>query len=133
MGVKVNLEFINVFKNSQSISIMKGKPHFLTREPKKTKDQLKIDKIEEEKEKEKAHSKIDKMKRDLQLLKLKMEEYALKQREVDINTDKLAKLYKLGLIDENGDPIKTIWANNDCLTNIFTIFTIDWPKKSNIA
>ena len=48
------------------------------------------------------------MKRDLQLLKLKMEEYALKQRENDINTDKLAKLYELGLIDENGDPI-----NND--------------------
>ena len=63
LGIKVNREFINVFKNSQSISTMKGKSHFLTREPKKTKDQLKIDKIEEEKEK--AHSKIDMMKRDL--------------------------------------------------------------------
>ena len=106
LGVKINREFIDVFKNSQSISTMKGKSHFLTREPNKTKDQLKIDKIEEEKEK--PHSKIDMMKRDLQLLKLKMEEYALKQREADINTDKLAKLYELGLIDENGDPI-----NND--------------------
>ena len=38
-------------KNSQSISTMKGKSHFLTRESKKTKDQLKIDNIEEEKEK----------------------------------------------------------------------------------
>ena len=93
MGEKVNREFIDVFKNSQSISTMKGKSHFLSREPKKTKDQLKIDKIEEEKEK--AHSKIDVMKRDLQLLKLKMKEYVLKQREADINTDKLAKLYKL--------------------------------------
>ena len=37
-----------------------------------------------------------------------MEEYKIKQRDADRNTDKLSKLYELGLIDENGDPI-----NND--------------------
>ena len=43
--------------------------------------------------------------RDLDLLKLKIKEFEFNQREADLNADKLSKLYDLGLIDENGDPI----------------------------
>ena len=57
---------------------MKGKSHFLTRAPKKTKDQLKIEHIEEEKEE--AYSKVETITRDLELLNLKKKEYEMKQR-----------------------------------------------------
>ena len=85
---------------------MKVKSHFLTRAPKKTKDQLKVEKVEEERKE--AFSKVKELKRNLESLKFKMEEYKVKQRDADRNTDKLSKLYELWLIDENSDPI-----NND--------------------
>ena len=106
LGIHVKSEFIDIFNNSQSISTMKGKSHFLARAPKKIKDQLKVEKVEEERKE--AFSKVEELKRNLESLKFKMEEYKVKQRDADINTDKLSKLYELGLIDENGDPI-----NND--------------------
>ena len=106
LGIHVKSEFIDIFNNSQSISTMKGKSHFLARAPKKKKHQLKVEKVEEERKE--AFSKVEELKRNLESLKFKMEEYKVKQRDADRNTDKLSKLYELGLIDKNGDPI-----NND--------------------
>ena len=42
MGVHKKEELIDIFKKSNSISIMKGKSNFLTRIPKLTKDQQKF-------------------------------------------------------------------------------------------
>ena len=84
---------------------MKEKSHFLARAPKKIKDQLKVEKVEEERKE--AFSKVEELKRNLESLKFKMKEYKVKRRDVDRNTDKLSKLYELGLIDENGDPINS--------------------------
>ena len=49
LGISVQPEFLNIFKSSQSISTVNGKSHFLTRLPKPTKEQMKIQKLEEEK------------------------------------------------------------------------------------
>ena len=45
----VKHEFLNLFKNSQSVSLEKGKSHFLTRILKIANDQKLIEKLEEEK------------------------------------------------------------------------------------
>ena len=82
---------------------MKGKSHFLVRTPKPTKAQVKMNKLEEEKKE--AYTKATLIQRDLDSLKLKIKEFEFNQREADMNADKLSKLYDLGLIDENGDPI----------------------------
>ena len=49
IDVCAKLEFIEIFKNSQSISSMKGKSHFLARMPMLSRDQLKVKQLEEEK------------------------------------------------------------------------------------
>ena len=49
IGITTKPEFIKIFKNSQSISSMKGKSHFLTRVPKPTKEQMKIRELKEDK------------------------------------------------------------------------------------
>ena len=103
LGISARPEFIEIFRNSQSISTMKGKSHFLVRTPKPTKAQVKMNKLEEEKKE--AYTKATLMQRDLDSLKLKIKEFEFNQRESDMNADKLSKLYDLGLIDENGDPI----------------------------
>ena len=63
LGIRVKREFIDIFNKSQSISTMKGKSHFLARAPKKTKDQLKVEKVEERKE---AFSKVKELKRNIE-------------------------------------------------------------------
>ena len=42
-------EFINIFKDSKSASIEKGKNYFLARAPRKSKQQIKLEKSEEHK------------------------------------------------------------------------------------
>ena len=48
------------------------------------------------------------LKRELDLLKEKMTDYDDVQRECDYNNDKLKRLFELGIINENANPI-----NND--------------------
>ena len=95
--------FLEIFKNSQSISSMKGRSHFLARMPKPTKEQLKVKQLEEEKIN--ADYKVKVFKLEIDELKIKLEELEQKQIESEENIDKLSKLYDLGVIDENGELI----------------------------
>ena len=46
LSIIENPEFVSIFKNSQSLSMHKGRSHFLTREPKISKDKSLINKFE---------------------------------------------------------------------------------------
>ena len=46
--VNVKQKFLNLFQNSQAVSLSKGKSNFLARLPKKSKNQSKLDEYEEE-------------------------------------------------------------------------------------
>ena len=114
-GINRISKFIAIFKNSQLISTLKGKSHFLARIPKQTKNQIKINQLEEIKED--AYSNVTLIQRDLDSLQLKIKELESNQRDVDNNADKLSKFYELGLIDANGDPINNS-MNLENLSNI---------------
>ena len=48
LGANIMPQFVNIFKTSNSVSLHKGKSHFLIRQSQKTKLQAKLEKIEEE-------------------------------------------------------------------------------------
>ena len=98
---------------------MKCKSHFLARTPKQTKNQIKINQLEEKKED--VFSKVTLIQRDLDSLQLKIKELESNQRDADNNADKRSKLYELGLIDANGDPINNN-MNKKNLSNISLYF-----------
>ena len=85
---------------------MKGKSPFLVRAPKQNKDQLLINKIS--KEKKEIINKVTLMKKEIEALKLKVEDYNELKEEAELNKDRLKRLFDLRIIDKNGNPI-----NND--------------------
>ena len=84
---------------------MNGKSHYLARAPKKTKEQLKIIKYEEQKEETNRNTEM--ILEELQSLKTKIKDFELRQEDADKNSDKLTWLYDLGFIDANDDPISS--------------------------
>ena len=50
LAIKVKSGILGIFKSSQAVSIVKGKSHFFSRDPKSTKDQLEIKLLKEKKE-----------------------------------------------------------------------------------
>ena len=88
------------FKQSQAVSTLPGKSHFLTRFPKPTKDHIQIRKLEMENEetKEKRFEAFE----EINKLKSKLKDMEESQKNADNNLEKLSKLYQLGVIDENG-------------------------------
>ena len=103
IGITAKPEFIKIFKNSQPISSMKGKSHFLARVPKPTKEQMKIRELEEDKSNNEYKSKVFKL--EIQELKDKMMRVEDQLKEGEENIDKLSRLYDAGIIDENDDLI----------------------------
>ena len=77
---------------------MKGKSHFLKRQPNSSNDQWSIKYLEEKKE---IILRSSSLKEVIEFLKSKIEELERMQREHDENLDKLSNLYTLGIIDEN--------------------------------
>ena len=100
LGITIKPEFEALFANSNAVSTMKGKSHFLTRMPKTNKDHQKIMKLEEEIKDN--YSKEKELNRKIDELRSKIQEFENLQKENDENLDKLSDLYKLGIIDENG-------------------------------
>ena len=101
IGVSAKPEFIEIFKNSQSISSMKGKSHFLARMPRLSRDQLKVKQLEEEKQNNEYKVKVFKL--EMEELKTKLKKLEEQQMDHEENLDKLSKLYEMGVIDENGE------------------------------
>ena len=77
ISTQIRPEFIEIFKNSQSISFLKGKSHFLTRPPKKTKHQIEAE--EHKGKKEKAEFKNIELKKNIRELVAKTESLEQKQ------------------------------------------------------
>ena len=103
LGANIMPQFVNIFKTSNSVSLHKGKSHFLIRQPQKTKLQAKLEKIEEEKSN--SDKRMSVCIRKLDELCAKIKELEEKQIDYDDNINKLSKLYQLGLIDEEGNPM----------------------------
>ena len=101
--MNVKPEFLTLFKTSQVISLFKGKSHFLARQPKKTNDKIKIEEYEEEKLS--YDKKVLKLEQEIDRLHGKCQDLIDINEADSINAEKLDKLYQLGLIDENGNPI----------------------------
>ena len=101
--VNVRPEFLSLFKNSQSVSLSKGKSHFLARLPRKTNDQLRIDEYEEEKIY--FEKKVARLEQEIDRLNDKCQDLIDINEADSVNAEKLDKLYQLGMIDENGNPV----------------------------
>ena len=100
----VKPEILNLFKNSQSVSLEKGKSHFLTRIPKITSDQKLIEKLEEEKKELYRKEKL--LEKEIDHLHGRIQEVMELRDNDEENIEKLDKLFRLGVIDENGNLIK---------------------------
>ena len=79
---------------------------FFVRAPKQNKDQLLINKISEEKKE--IMNKVTLMKKEIEALKLKVEDYDELIEEAKLNNDRLKRLFDLKIIDQNTNSI-----NND--------------------
>ena len=101
--MNVKPEILSLFKTSQAVSLIKGKSHFLARQPMKTGDKVKIEEYEEEKIN--YEKKVMKLEQEIDRLQSKWQDLIDINEEDSINAEKLDKLYQLGLIDEHGDPI----------------------------
>ena len=96
-------EFLQLFKESKSVSLRKGRSHFLSRMPKKTKQQLLIENLVKEKEEHKAEN--SDLKVEIDKLHDKVEFLAEFEKQSNEHAHKLAKLFDLGIVDEDGNPI----------------------------
>ena len=100
MSVKV--EFVDLFRNSQWISTIKGKSNFFfTKSSKPNNEQIKIKNIEEEK-KEITLKSIS-LNRETKFIQVQIDKLEGMQRDHEENLDKLSNLYSLGVIDEDGN------------------------------
>ena len=103
MNITAKKEFIDVFKASNAISLEKGKSYFLARAPLKLKQQIKLEKAEGQKKENDII--ILRLKDKIEALNAKLDEFEHKQLTNEDYAEKMGKLYDLGLIDEEGNPI----------------------------
>ena len=102
LTIKVKNEFIDIFRKSQAVSVMKGRSYFLTRMPRVTKDKQMIKALEEQKEG--CNSKIIGLIKEIDSLREKIQQLEDSQLDNEKNVERLSNLYELGIIDENGNP-----------------------------
>ena len=103
MNITAKKEFIDIFKASNAISLEKGKRYFLASAPLKSKQQIKLEKSEEQKKENDII--ILRLKDKIEALNTKLDEFEHKQLTNEDYAEKMGKLYDLGLIDEEGNPI----------------------------
>ena len=84
-------EFIKILRNSQPISISKGKFHFLARISKPRKDQEKNRQLEDEKTNNYYKSKVIKL--EIKKLKVKIKIQEDQNNDAEDNIKNLSKLY----------------------------------------
>ena len=88
---------------SQAVSTMNGKSHFLARMPKQSKDKKQIGELEDKRKE--SDLKIYCSCKEIESLWRKIGQLEDDQIDNQGNLDKLANLFSLGIIDENGLPI----------------------------
>ena len=105
LKVTASKNFIDIFKASKWISMEKEKSYFLARAPQKSLQQLKIEKYQ--KEKIDDSDLINNLRNKINDLNSKLDEFEKKQQLNEDYTDKMSRLYDLGIIDEDGNPISS--------------------------
>ena len=88
---------------SQAVSTMNGKSHFLARMSKQSKDKKQIGELKDIWKE--SGLKIDYLCKEIESLRRKIGQLEDDQIDNQWNLDKLANLFSLGIIDENGLPI----------------------------
>ena len=83
----------------------KRKSYFLARASQKSLQQLKIEKYQ--KEKKDDSDLINNLRNKINDLNSKLDEFEKKQQLNEDYTDKMSRLYDLGIIDEDGNPISS--------------------------
>ena len=101
LGVIVRNEFIEIFRNSKSISTSKGKTYFLARKPRARMEGVNEEDTEEAKEY--GNEEISSLKRKIAELSAKIDDHQLMEEELNKNKNSLARLYDLGIIDSDGE------------------------------
>ena len=104
LKMTIHPDFANIFKSSNAISSERGKSYFLTRLPKKSVYQQKYEEIRKEKKELEKQTKDQNYK--IQFLNDKILDYEEIEKKHDEYSSKLHKLFELGLISEDGEPIK---------------------------
>ena len=99
LGVTASEVFIEIFKNSRSVSTSRVKTYFLARKPKER---------AEEKEKEKENNFRDAGRVNARIAEFleKLQDYELKEEEASKHKNSLAKLYDRGVVDSDGEYIE---------------------------
>ena len=103
LQITVHPDFAKIFKASESISSQRGMSYFLIRLPKKSIYQQKYEKIYEEKKQLKEQAKDQNYK--LQFLNDKICDFEEIEKKHDKYSGKLHKLFELGIINKDGEPI----------------------------
>ena len=98
--MKVKPEILNIFKESQSVSIVSGRSHYLTRDPKTTKDKIEINILKEERKE--LDRREDNFRKEIEALKHKLSKLEDIERENEENIEKLSRLYDAWVINEEG-------------------------------
>ena len=104
MNVVAIPEILNIFAKSNSVSLSKGKSHFLMRDLKSGRKRKHPD--EEMKGVDDNDKKIEKMKSTIKSLEDKIDEYERNQNDLLNDRGKLVKLYEEGVIDSDGEYIE---------------------------
>ena len=113
LGIKAKPEIVEIFRRSQAVSTMRVKSQFLVRMPTETKDKNLISALKEEKRLK--DNKINELFAEIDELKQKVNDMKDEQIDSQVNLDKLANLYKLGIIDDQGLPIDDKMKLRCCL------------------
>ena len=108
LGITVRPVFMKFFKQSQAISTLPGKYHFLTRFSKPSKDHIQIRKLEMKNENEETKEKGFEAFEEIKNMKSKLKDMEEPQKDADNNLEKLSKLNQLSVVVENSE-----YVNND--------------------
>ena len=103
LGITAKEEFIEIFKNSRSVSTSRGKTYFLARKPKARIEERKESADEEAKEFN--FEDTGRLKERIEELLGKIHEYEFKE-EASKHKESLAKLYERGIVNSDGEYVE---------------------------
>ena len=104
LGVTESEEFIEIFKNSRSVSTSRDKTYFLARKPKTRTEEIK--ELADEEEKENNLGDAGRVNARIAELLEKLQDYELKEGEAFKHKNSLAMLYDRGVVDSDGEYIE---------------------------
>ena len=104
LGITAKNEFVEIFRNSKSISTSRGKTYFLARSTRERVEEIK-DFAGEEEEKH-GENETDQLKKKIDELSEKLQEHEMMEEEASKHKKSLAKLYDLGIVNSDGEYVE---------------------------